>query len=848
MPTTLQSFREHIQSYQPVSHAFDELLDRDGRLRPAYANFLSELESLGRFEFTRRWTQAKRAVRDNSIAYSGYSGKAARPRTWTLDAIPMVLDSSDWQKIEKAVAQRARMLNLVLRDLYGPQELIRNGTLPAELLFSDPNFVRNFRDVPLTNQSYLHLYASDVARSPDGSWWVVADRTEAPTGLGYALEHRIVISRMLPRAFRNSRVRRLAPFFAQLQSTLQSLAPRNRDNPRVVLLSDGPVNPYHIEDAYLARYLGYLLVEDGDLAVRTREVMLKTLGGLKRVDVVLRHQNSADCDPLVHNTVAGVAGLTQAARAQEVAVANPLGSGVLESSAYMAFSRRMCDAVLGEELALPNVATWWCGESESMEYVLANLENLTIQPAYRRRGQDEATRRKLQHVSTSQLAETIRANPRQYVAQEKVERSSVPVWGGQLKTRRFAMRCYAVKQPSAKDNEFAVMEGGLGRVTKTLEPLELTIREGEVSKDVWVLSDKPVEFFTLLKDPSARSEVKRGGSDLPSRVADNLFWFGRRLSRVEDHARLLYVLADRRSGEVGAGDHPEIPMLLRCLANEGLIEAGYALPDMQNTLPEIGSKITSYVFDGQPDSLRSGIGHLVRLGSSVRDRLSVQAWRVIQLIEEGFRERQRKNMSIADLLEITDNLLMHLAALSGIFMESMTRTHVFHFLDIGRRIERSQQILNRIAHANISQDTPRSVLETVLELGVSLMTYRSRYLANVHSAGVLDLVLTDETNPRSLAYQFAKVKAHIDELPRDQDAPGFSIEQRCIMTLLNEVRMFDLETMAQNKAVGEANEESELESLASWQEQVNALGNLLSHRYLVHANPPQQLLESIEAS
>lgn len=836
MPTTSQSFREYFREYQPTTGVFDELLDREGKLRPAYVDYLAELESLGRFEFTRRWTQAKRAVRDNGIAYSGYSGNAARPRTWTLDPIPIMLESADWERIQSAVTQRARMLNAVIRDLYGPQTLIHNGMLPAELVLSDPNFFRGYRNMPLADEDYLHLYAADITRSPDGNWWVVADRTEAPTGLGYALEHRIVMSRMSSKAFRNAKVQRLAPFFAQLQKTLQSLASQNKDNPRVVLLSDGPVNPYHLEDAYLARYLGYLLVEDGDLAVRSSQVMLKTLGGLQRVDVVLRHQNSSECDPLVHNTVTGVAGLTQAARAKEVAIANPLGGGLLESAAYMAYSRQLCKAVLNEELELPNVATWWCGEPKGLEYVLSHLGQLTIHPAYRRRGQDEATRRELQAMSHDRLADTIRANPREFAAQEKVERSGVPVWGGQLKSQRLAIRCYAVKD----DSSYTVLEGGLGRITKTLEPLELSIRTGEVSKDVWVLSKKPVPFFTLLKDPSKASEVRRSGADLPSRVADNLFWFGRRLVRAESHARLLYIMSDRISGEIRSDEHPEIPMLLRCMASEGLIEAGYAVSDMQRSLPEIGGVLPKFIFSDQPDSLQSGVRQLVRLGAKVRDRLSIQAWRVIQRVDDAVNARIRKNLSVGDLLETSDELLMHLAALSGIFMESMTRSHVFQFLDLGRRIERSQQILSIVVNCQLDQSTPRRVLETVLELGVSLMTHRSRYLSNVHPAGVLDLVLTDETNPRSLAYQFSKMKAHIDELPRDQDAPGFTLEQRCIMTLLNEVRMFDVESFAQDTVASVA--------VASWQSQLNALAKLLSHRYLVHANPPAKLLETIDAS
>ena len=310
MTIQLQSFHELIHQYEPVSGAYDESLDASRTLRGDYRRLFHALDRVGRGEFARRWKQAQRTVRDNGIAYSGYSGDSSRPRTWTLDALPIMLSSAEWDSIKGALAQRAQLLNFVLRDLYGPQELVQKGVLPTNLIYSDPRLIRSCRNLEVPHDCYLHLYAADLARAPDGGWWITADRTEAPSGLGYALEHRIVMSRMLPGAFQNWNILRLAPFFARLQETLQGLAQHNRDNPRVVLLSDGPINPYHLEDAYLARYLGYLLVEEGDLAVRSSRLMLKTLGGLQRVDVVFRHQNAADCDPLVHNNITGVAGLT----------------------------------------------------------------------------------------------------------------------------------------------------------------------------------------------------------------------------------------------------------------------------------------------------------------------------------------------------------------------------------------------------------------------------------------------------------------------------------------------------------------------------------------------------------
>lgn len=848
MPTeTQRTFEKFFETYAPLAGAYDEL-QQDGVVRAPFQKLFKSLESVGHAEFTRRWTQAQRTVRDNGIAYSGFSGKSSRPRNWTLDAIPLLLDASEWDNVKISLDQRARLLDLVTRDLYGSQKLIRKGLLPPSIIHANPNYHRHFIDPIGKYKRWLHLYSADIARSPDGQWWLLADRTEAPSGLGYMLEHRIIASRMLPEAFRSCNIRRLAPFFVALQETLRGQATYNRDNPRIVLLSDGPSNPYHQEDAYLARYLGITLVEDGDLAVRTGRTMLKTLGGLQRIDVVFRHQNSHDSDPLMHNSVLGVAGLHQSVKSKEVTVANRLGSGLLESPAFMPFMPQLCQAILGEELLMPNVASWWCEQPESLKYVLANLDRLTIQPAFRRRGRSDGLREKLHSMPKDQLAELIRANPREFVAQEQVTRSTVATWGTDLDAERVAVRCYAV----ASGDSYHVLDGGLGRVTENNDPIEITIRKGEKSQDVWICSEGPVPHVSLLGKRESSQEVRRSGSDLPSRVADDLFWLGRRLERAESHARLVKVTLSRIVGETPNEECIELPMLMRCLATDGLIESGYAVEEMRRSLPDIEVNLPKFVFDdSQSDSLRSGLDRLVQIGSRLRDRLSLLAWRIIQEIDDGFRLTDPTHATATDLLEVTDHLLVHLAAISGIVMENMTRTQVYQFLDLGRRIERSLQTLSILEEGLVNQpqtneDSPEPhVLSAVLELADSLMTYRSRYLANMQLAGVTDLLINDETNPRSLAFQFVRLQRHIEQLPRQEGTVGFTSEQRAIMSLVTDARMFDYEGLKfeATKRAGEKKELTELSCLGDWEKQINRLSQMISHRYLVHASSTFQLSE-----
>ncbi|MCA9015392.1 MAG: circularly permuted type 2 ATP-grasp protein, partial [Planctomycetaceae bacterium] len=428
MSTSPLSVNNIFQGYTPPGGVFDEYMLDATQPRPQSKLFLDTVVRIGRDDFEHRWQQAQRTVQANEFAYSGYVTREDKPRPWELDAIPFLISAEEWNSVSTALEQRARLLNLILQDLYGKQSLLKQGILPPDLVFSHPGFLRAYQREQLPNDCFLHFYAADLARAPDGRWWVLADRTEAASGIGFALENRILTSRMFPDLFQKYHVERLAPFFIAAQETLRRLAPQGQENPRVVLLSHGPTSPNYFEDAYLARYLGYTLVEGGDLAVRKNQVMLKTLGGLIPVDVIFRRQNSSECDPLELDASShlGVSGLTHVARAGQVGIANALGSGLLESAAFMAFMPRLSQSLLGEDLLLPGVASWWCGLPDQLNYVLKNLEKLTIQPAFRVRGKDVPTLDSLSAMSPKKLTELIKANPRQFAAQEKVMRSSVP--------------------------------------------------------------------------------------------------------------------------------------------------------------------------------------------------------------------------------------------------------------------------------------------------------------------------------------------------------------------------------------------------------------------------------------
>src|SRR5580704_12440352 len=485
-----------LEGYEPVERVYDETLAADGQVRPHFEPLIRSLEALGRSELTSRWENARRAIRTNGVTYNVYGDPEGTNRSWELDMVPLVISSAEWSHLERALIQRARLLNLILADVYGPQRLLRQGLLPPALLFANPAFLRPCHGIAVPRDLRLHLHGVDLARSPDGQWCVLADRTQAPSGAGYALENRIVISRSLPEPFRDCRVQRLASFFRAQRDALMSLAPQQRDQPKVVLLTPGPYNETYFEHAYLARYLGFTLVEGGDLTVRDRRVFIKTVDGLEPVDVIFRRLDDSFCDPLElsGDSSLGVAGLVEAARAGNVTIANALGSGVIETAAIMPFLPALCRHLLGAELMLPSVATWWGGQPKELQYVLQHLDQLVVKRAFPTEAREPVFGRKLSDHEKSLLAAELRARPDHFVAQEQVPLSAAPVWHRhKMEPRPVVFRTYV-----AAGDSYAVMPGGLTRVSSTHDVPIVSMQRGGGSKDTWVLSEGPVSAVTLL--------------------------------------------------------------------------------------------------------------------------------------------------------------------------------------------------------------------------------------------------------------------------------------------------------------------------------------------------------------
>jgi uncharacterized circularly permuted ATP-grasp superfamily protein/uncharacterized alpha-E superfamily protein len=832
---------EILAQYAPRPGAYDEMLDSDGRPRPAWETFLRGLEDLGPQGIAQHFEQTRRLLRDSGVRFPSFGPSRGSEEHWELDPIPWLLAKGQWSGIAAGVAQRAKLLNAIQADLYGPQELLQRGLLPPALVFGHAGFLLPCHGVPSPKGNYLHLYAGQLARMADGQWMVLADRTQGPAGAGLAVENRIVLSRVLPTHFHNLHVERLASFFLALRQTLQILAPQHRDNPRIVLLSPGPKSSRYFEDTYLARYLGYILVEGGDLTVRGSTVCLKTLGGLLPVDVILRRQPDEDCDPLELKATShqGVPGLVQAVRSAQVLVANALGSGYLESPALMAFLPEICRYLLGEELRLPSMPTWWCGRPSDWQHVQAGFDDLVIVPAVRRRGQQPILTAELTRRDRDELLETIRDQPAQYVAHARVLPSTAPAWSeGSLQPCHVALRAFAV---AAGDEGYQVMPGGLSRVLPNGNLPGAWTAAGQANKDVWILSDRPVAPVSLLRWEGPAVELRRSGNDLPSRVADNLYWLGRHLERAEGMVRLLRSCLVRITSELEPQDLCELALLVQSLSdNSLLLQTGRA--DPAGLQQRLQAEVISFLFDeSRSNDFYETLRAAYEIASVVRDRLSVDTWRMVnQLDIDLLFPRNKDHLRPGDLLLALNQTLNLLVGLSGLGMESMTRGPGWRFLDMGRRLERAQHTLRLLRKTLVQTPVELApLLEVILEIADSSMTYRYRYLTSLQLAPALDLLLTDESNPRSVGFQLSALSDHVRELPNKGVDPLRNPETRLVLAVQTSLRLVDVEGLAVADSQGLRRDLQNF--LDQMMTQLRQLSGSITHAYLTHTRPSRQL-------
>jgi len=831
------------QPYVPQEGTFDELVAHDGTVRPHWQALVQEFSTLDETDRQYARTIASRMLRDDGMTYLARQDGSQTERPWQLNLFPLLISHHEWKQIEEGLIQRARLLNLVLGDLYGRQQLIKDGTLPPALVFGNSQFLQPCHGISVPGGTYLHFLAFDLARSPDGRWWVLRDRTEAPSGAGFALENRIIMSRALPDIFTQNNVQRLSSFFQTFSEHFLECA--QRDDPLAVVLSPGPQNATYFEHAYLSRYLGYADVEGSDLTVRDDRLFLKTVEGLKPVDLVLRRVHSDLCDPLELRTdsTLGVPGLLQAVRAGQVTIANALGSGLVETEGLLSFLPGLSRFFFGEDLKMPGVATWWCGQATERAYVLDNLHRLMIRKVLSPRkgippsrltffGPDLSTQ------GRENLKQAILRRGHEFIGREMVSPSTTPFWSdqGTLHPSPMTLRIYL----TASNDGYRVMAGGLTRVSVRSDPRGHWHEPGDFSKDTWVQWEGPLDTPKFLTQPHHTLELRRGGRDLPSRTADDLFWLGRYSERAEGAVRLLRSLVARLSGETGLGSDPEtLHRLVSLLVIQEHLSQRRAKRAVEGGARSIERELRSILFDpDSPDGLARVLLNLRQSAERVRERLSSDIWQTLTEltnIPKNFGGFQ--GQSIDDAIRLLSLMIQHLAALNGMIMENMTRSYAWRFLDMGRRMERVRHI-SRLTRNLCARGIPEETgdLNLLLELADSSITYRTRYKSSAKLAAVLDLLLADETNPRSVVFQLMTIENHMDTLPEEKTKATVTPALRILTRLRTELRLADM--MKLEGITPKSNVRIHLDRLLRQLDNgVHELSDIVASKYFSHSSP-----------
>lgn len=847
-------FGEYIhKTTDAQAHSHDEL-SAAGQVRAHWKHLLEEFGALDRATLAARSEEVQNLLHENGVTFNPYEDDPGQLRSWRLDCLPSVISQQDWDFIEAGLQQRSRLLALLLDDLYGQREVIREGLLPPELVYTHPGFL--FAAADSTSQlvrPLLIFHGTDVIRDDAGHWRVLSDWTQSPAGVGYALENRITLARALPAIYRDAPLKRLAGFLQAQHRCLAALSRSRREQPNIVLLTPGPGSPGYFEHAWLANYMNFPLVEGDDLVVRDGQVSVRTLGGLDQVDVILRHVNDPWCDPLElrPDSLLGVPGLLQAARNGEVHIANALGAGVLEHPALAAFLPELCRRLTGEELLLPCRDTAWCGDADALGKVLASLDEWVLRDV-RKPG-------KLFHVdqmgldAVQRLRLDLGARPHFFTAQKPLQAAVTPGFNPQtrqLERQQTTLRFFSqvdpddVKLPVA-EQRYRVMPGGLSWVGEPGTPL----MKSRVVKDIWVLAEAPQPHISLLRQAHGPILVTRDGKDLPCRVAESLFWLGRYGERLDIRARLLREsLAKLMEVDTQQGSATLLPDLMTALG---------VAPDtdeLQPLLDDISpgqryspdyilarDRMMTLLSDNETQSLPAIFSDFVRNSRAVRDHLGDDAWRAINNLRQSTNAMSRAKGVVAGQ-RLLESLVIDLAAFFGLCNETMPHHYGWRFLDIGRFIERILGTLELLKLALLSAKNPGIPLwEVVLATTDNFTVYRRRFRSQLHPSAILDLLLFDETNPRSIGYILKRLQRQVSRLPSQGSSSYRNLENRLIIQATSALHLVDIDMLVDLEHSEQARDAltTLLDQLI---EPMTALSNAISHSHFRHVEPPRQLV------
>ncbi|MFY0609997.1 MAG: circularly permuted type 2 ATP-grasp protein [Hyphomicrobiaceae bacterium] len=822
----------YLARYRAGLNGFDEMFDANGRVRPHWEPVVSFLEAEGPAACHSRSERIQRRIVENGLTLDSFTDPDKLEQPWRLDLLPLVFEASEWQKIAQAMMQRMRLFEALLDDIYGAQSVLDEGLLPPSLVFNDPAFVRPLHGIDKGSASRLMFMAADLGRDRHGQWRIIDTHAETTAGHGYALANRVVLAEASARLFRSCNAQRVSGFH---QSVAEELAQRTGLNaPTIAILGPNPDHETYLSHAYMARYLGYLLLEGSDLRVLDEKVFHKTLAGLQPIDLLVRAVEAAKADPLELDPSGfdGPAGLVQAVRSNPSLVSNALGTAVIENRGIAPYIAALSQRLIGEEQLLPDAPRLWLGNSDARNtflsdpdaYILRQAFESTARPGHANPGYKLS---ELDKTERDGLLREVELNGAHYVAETPFGFATAPSWTADgLVAKPYALRVFV----AATENGYLVMPGGLALTIGSGAAISLSDPRAD-SRDVWVGSDEPQgPHYSRWRISEEESQVQRLGSRLPSRIADNLFWLGRYVERADWTMRVMRNALSR-------GDEDLRP-IRRDNAAESAIETiiskgrsplkANAKPEPKQTLEERVENLFSST--GNAYGLMKTFQNIRRVARQSRDRLSLDAWRLLSALR--IDQPTGSADPAVELIERLDIRIAELAAFNGLMHENMTRNFGWRFTDIGRRIERAYQMaefLRLLLQASPSDVDETDRLAFILETSDSFMTYRARYRFAPTFPLVLDLLLVDETNPRGIAFQLVELHEHISNLPKASQDAVRTPDQRLALELLTQIRLADIDAM---RVVGKNGERAALkDALDRLIAGLPQLSDIVSRRY-----------------
>ncbi|MDZ7818829.1 MAG: circularly permuted type 2 ATP-grasp protein [Aliarcobacter sp.] len=752
-----------------LESSFDEMFDKDCNVKEQWKEIFDNLEKTDIKQLEQKQTEIDWRLEDNGVTYNIYNDPEGTNRRWNLDPIPFVLTSKEWEEITKGLKQRAKLLNLIFKDLYTEQRLIKEGIVPAEIIFAHKSFIPEVFNFENPDYYTMRYYAADISRGPNGKFWVINDRTQSPSGLGYAIENRLTMNSVLNDLYPNIEIQKIAKFIEGFKHMLKKVASTNNENPLITLLTPGPHNETYFEHAYLSSFLDLTLVQGEDLLTKNNQLWLKSLNGLKKVDAIIRRVDSKFCDPLElrNDSQLGVAGLINVIREDHVSMINPIGVGILENIGLNPFMKNIAKFLLDEELILPQIATWWCGQKKELDFVIKNIKTLLIKKIDKTDDIEVYFGNKLNDEEILKLTEKISKNPHYYVGQEIIDFSTIPSFHkGKVESRNAVIRAFGYLD----EKEFQIMPSGLVRVSASKDSLVVSNQKGGTSKDLWILGkSEDVSGINIFK---TREFIDTRLENISTKRAENLFWLGRYLNRAITTARMIRFNLKSMLNINRYEDNTNAKQATKIL-NIALTHLSMTYPGF---LEEKEVKPINEIIDLIQNNNRCGtlsftLSMLANINANVKNLLTMEAWRIFERMQKEWLIYSKKLIiSNREHINELDKLLIYLMAYKELIDESIFKEQGLILYDIGCKIEISQLLISKLRSLVTKKHDmllEYDILDSMLNSYESYNSYRAYYKSTLELENVLEFLLFNTKYPKSLIYILEDLLSNLKDLPRD---------------------------------------------------------------------------------